>query len=1678
MSDWRQEDSPKRTPKSFIPANEVPQLSPKPTGGWKGKKTPVVPASSRSSSRSWTGEIADVEALSASTLGRWLTVVFLAIAAILLTVYFVLYIFRKPAKLPMIIFGVAQYEASPEFIANSYADNQRASFLTANQKNIAAHTFLNVKNDDNALAALNTAEWLRNFKEFSSKTIPSGGPDKKVVAFYINAYATFTAENDLVIHSQESLPFGATSGHGIKLEDVLQNAALVVAKNSIAWVILDLQLPPITTNLNDLDPKWQTATERALAKVEQNDKDQFAKLLVTLPGQDGQQNWLAPEFSSSFFGYYVLRLLEGRFTDITILNNALTVSDFQKLLNERVSNRVSSRRFASQNPVWLPKSKAESSASYRLVTVAQAASNDVTPPEMVQGNLDAIDAQWKTISANKYYRAYRWDPLGYAKVESQLLRLEDVAMTQPAAFARAKDLVEEAWNSLNKPIDSFQVSLIEDKQLDQYFHGKQSNRAYEKIDELVQQLADQFVASNDAVPSFWKTQSPTPEEAAAKVVAPEDQVSPADRPFVVWQFLVAIAAKPNQPAWKQAFTQDRIEQALKYAGETETNWLELHLLNLLVSEVDWDALNPDRPQACAEALVLFSQIQTLATLPEPDVSGWLRQSLEPIEQKFLLGFDYLLANQAKEALQEFRQVATILKPLDPRAKQLASIIEDTHDALHAVPHLLAWLSKEYQFVEEQGAGAVKSQLESLGQLVDLTDEVYSYLKSKPTGSLDGIDQGLFTAGEKLTNQYTSLMQSFDDYLSKKTDRDATGAPSNSPLTFRRERVCLQSPFLSLDARRKLHGNTRVFLNMKIAENVEQKEQKNDRSAMDAIELFLTSVDSERDRWKAIAKSDVRLHWDDQFTAQENELPDASSASALRSELLKRVYWQRCYAAAFGASPSLHARLANAGDGGMPWPWSCAWQSWSLAATNYRLFQVSRLTEASWGNGLFTDSSPNEDFYFYQLAGRYKLQDKIELLEPLGKLAEEFQSQMKESKQASVKRLKSIRANFGDANQSISRGDALIKVDVAADWDAVMQVYLSRPPDKRIPWQRSQPDDRIWVVHLQRDRQTRRQLDTGWKESGPPAGNLAIRGNVRRTQIAWRELEENRSAVELVMSRPIPDGASIQVLSPKEKPPICVLMLIDCSKSMEIQVLGLNEAGTPQLGELFKQVKETAKGVIERLRDIHGREADVSLGLIPFGLKKSDISPQLKNLLIMRPDDFYRTKDFKPLDKLWQDEMEQLIDELRPSGDTPLYDAITFAYDIAKEGIQAKTLIYIFSDGVNFVGEKPPLDSKTLNDVRNAIDKNPNVRLSIFHFDFFETWVALQDADLRARWRRIYEKGTEELESLQKLGRTQYGYYRSDQVQQLMQDSRETIPKSIVTIQSASGNGTPFKADFQPLDSEIPIAQTHLEAVLDVNVEGPFGSAHGVVEAMGGEQLKLTFDALRRRLEFEKFEVSGKIQGKPRGAQPKSILYLKTLTDQLVAANQLSFELNFWNGSQAEFTARPRFIVAELSQSDDIHAGTFVLADYRFMSRTHYPEVRLSEVPWPKSRPPASLRVWVSDTIPAQVSLTSIEPAKTETLTMGSAAVRFGSNGSSIVVEIVYATPPKPKDRIVVLCPDFESSKRTFSDQERSERHEFMLPERLHNQKIDLQFATIGELEEAVKMNKLTEFNFDRIELKN
>ncbi|MEZ6136903.1 MAG: VWA domain-containing protein [Pirellulaceae bacterium] len=755
-------------------------------------------------------------------------------------------------------------------------------------------------------------------------------------------------------------------------------------------------------------------------------------------------------------------------------------------------------------------------------------------------------------------------------------------------------------------------------------------------------------------------------------------------------------------------------------------------------------------------------------------------------------------------------------------------------------------------------------------------------------------------------------------------------------------------------------------------------------------------------------------------------------------------------------------------------------------------QVNRLANAKWGSGPYRGDSLPEDLYFVELTKKIKLPAGFSVLQPAGQLARSFDTEMSQSASAAAKQLLSLRAQFG--NQSVSPPNpkrAPISVVGGEGMDAVAQVYLGTR-DARLPWQPSQPDQRTWIADL-RDTQTRTTTQTFggeyWSKSAPPLGTLALRGHTRTEPIDWEIAEYQQAAIELTLKQEALNGALVRVKPPDEPPPVTVLLLVDCSNSMDLVVSGQNEKGEAVEAPLFKFVLMNVHSVLERLQEIHSNgEAKVKVGLMPFGLDPNDADKEsLKPVIKQVPNEkHYEPRDIRDLDLTWMNDLERAIDDLEPSADTPLYNAIQLASQKARVG--EKMLIYVFTDGVDYIDEDPKNlarknRGKSKADVRDAVAGNQDIRLSIFHFDKFEQWLLAQKQEFRGRWRTVFNTGKNELEALQReLGDTQFGYYRSGEVGNLMRDSLASIPRPTVRITSVGMSGKRFDSDVQSLGQKILVPQEYLPDTLNVAVQGngAFESATIEVEALGGEQLFLPYDA-RGRFMLDAFNSQGIIdlQGQ-EGGKLSSKLYLRVQNDhRLVNQGELGFEFHFWNGTLADFTRKPRLLVAELSKAGDTsqNAKTFVLADHSFRSATLFPEADVSKVPWPGRRQEAArLRVWAADSLPTSLQQKLVEPLQPPAqLTLGMASVEYAHKGDKVTVDVKYAGQPKPADRVVAICPAFDFAQRRF-EEDGTEKYIFDLQPIARDRPVELQFTTVGQLVEAAKAGEVTQFNYERINL--
>lgn len=1683
MADWRENNQGKAKPTRPKAPKKRAQPKPQSGGGWR--KRPAADTSSSGGAgagRSWTGAAVEAEAMSMPVMRRWLFVGLLLSLALLLTGWFLYYVFLQPPKLPLFVFSVGEYSA-PELLENPFGSVQRQRLQDSNTTNIQVHLEVDSQQNDLALSALNSDNWLAEFDQINSKVIDGGGPDSKVVAFYVSAFANISDRQQLRIYSQGSSPFERAEPPlpGIQLQDLLTNLSKSVNPSAIAWVILDLQLPPVTSNLGDLDAPWRKATERALAEVDERLRK---RLLITLPCDDGQQNWLAPEVSSSFFGHHFRQLLEGKFANLGMLRESLTIDQFREELAGRVTTATSNHRYALQTPVWLPEPTLARVSGIEVVTISDADAIVAPQPTRVDSTqLNQLDEMWAQLTTAEYQRGYRWDPLGYARVESQLLALENVALYQPGYFTKALGDATLAWRAMHRPNVTREVSLIEDRLREEYFHGSKTRRQYDAIDQLAAELAAALDSSAEAVPSFWQTPS-TPDSPPAGPPPAEEQLSVADRPTLVWQFLLRCAQSSDRKLWERVFRSANLRRALEYADQSEPTWLEMSIVNRLASDIDWDVNNRDLVKSCSEAIVLFQRLQAVASRPDPELSWWLRKQLPDIERQFLRGFDWLLAGKTDQAMREFEPVALQLTTLEQEISELALVSGSVQSALHIIPHLLAWLEKEYQFAPDQDLPQLKKQLEELGQMVNLTQEIYRHLKS----THERLDEEMFEKRRQLDAGQATLMAAARAYLDSKTSSKVTGAAAGSPLTFRRERILLNcpTPILAVAQRRRLHERILAFLGNTLEERRDQSEESRppQRSAREAADLFLGAIETERDQWKALATGDFRNNLES--TLRGSAVPDVSNAPSLRAELLDTEYWQRAYAVVFGSYPSLHKRLSNEDRAGSSWPWSAAWQRWSLSATNHRLLQIERLAEAGWGNGVISDNWIPEKFFFGQLARRYQdIVTNFSVLEPSGQLARRFEVHMQRAVESKAEKIKSLRAQFGEPNQSITKqGQKRAPVSVAGEtWNAVADLYMGKQRDPTA-W-RIQTS---WAAPLDQRPSTNLTFEAKyWLDSaGPPLGTLSVRGNKRIEPVVWRQVEDKQQWVELSLVRNPAMDATIRVRPPKDLPKLTVLMLVDCSKSTNTSISAITEEGSRSQVKVFDLVKSNALSVLGWLEDIHGKEADIRLGLIPFGLATKDISERLKPFLLMRADDYYRSRNIDRLEGRWPLDVEDAIEGLTPSGDTPLYDAIAMACDIATKQNDHQCLIYVFSDGVHYINgntkakQEQRARSKSAADIKRLVGANDKIRLNIFHLDHFETWI--QGQDQQERWREVFSKGKLQLEGLKSIG-PQYGYYRSDEAAKLKAESEKTIPHSTVRVKSVKqATDRPFHSPPTRLGEPIQVPMVHLPAQLQLAIEGPFGAATTELESYGGEDLKLDFDPGTRPLKFEPFISSGKrTADNVVGAKLSSVLHVKMLDERLERHGTLAFELNFLNRDNSRFTARPRFLVAEISRSDDPRSGTYVLADSRFQVGSHYPEAHQSPFPWPRNRPAARIRVWAANVIPKKpyVQMISIEPGQSQKLALDNADISLDHTGDMLIAQVDYQNKaPAADERVAILGPNWDRTTRRFDVDTNAERHEITLIPTAHNATYQLQVTSIGALEEAARANEVTQFDIERFELQN
>ncbi|MCA9192393.1 MAG: VWA domain-containing protein [Planctomycetales bacterium] len=1675
MSNWREDgngNSKRSKPKLDKKAPPLPGRTTGPTPrGWQGPNRDSPRQSGDNSAGSsatpgWRDTPTDKVEMSGKGLRKWLTVLAMTTVVTGLTCVAVYLAWVTAPKLPLVVIVPQEYSA-PELMTNPFGAELNSRLSLVNQNNIAA---IASRKENGGLEAFGAQEWYRDFDVDWRQAGGGGGPHSNVVGFYVGAYARFAGksnDNLIIIPPTVNAFSGLSDGvgdPGLPLQSFLAHIASSVPKSAIAWIILDLRLPPRVGNLVDHQLLWATATRNALKSL----GDSASHLLITLPCSDGQQNWLAAEYSSTFFGYYVQQLLSGNNIESRTMTNTVRLVEFQEQLGQQVKLAVLKRRYALQTPEWITSENADSKRleNLELVTVPQGGSSTDLAADNRSYSSPNTEDLWKRLTDQEYREAFRWDPLGYARIEANLLALEDASLHFPTpVIARLRKLAEDAFDQLKRPIIEFNVSLVEDRQRAEYFLGELQESKYAQADDNANWVCSQLESTPNETDLVWR--EPAEGIEATAELRQLHAMPEGVREFLVWQVYAQIAADKNPSAMSAAFEPPAMRSALQYAHQQPPSNVECLILHRMAEDIDWRSVTDDREVAkscCAQAVTAFDLLQHLATNPRPELAAWLDRQLHAIEQDFLLGFDWLMASQWDRARQNFQRVARSLSLLQSQVLELQASYDALDDALHWTPLGLAWILEESQLPDRITAA---DTLDKLGECAGLAHSMQQqFIGLEQDFSSDVAD--LISDGKRLTATLENVRLAFDDYVSK-----CLSAPLG-PELFRRNRLLLQvpTPWLSIENRGKLRERSVAFLNENSANpntqsgdhSGEVKERELERQLVtqdyyqESMKRFLGFLpdDRVRDRWQAIFDHDIRQSWN-QLVVQETfpATPTADSTSV--TELPWITFWQRVYAPCYGSFPSLYQTTPTTQGVVDAWPWSAVWQRWCLAESQRQEYQTRRLVNAGWGNGAIRD----ENFLFDSWASNYEIARPWQQLDAVGPRLAQLQETMRESRAKRVASLKSLQLRVANNLNTELDGES---------WPAIADVYLLA--SQKRSWS---PHGDSWTVDLSNVDKANRQsrLDaSNWAIA--PQIRLVVRGNSITDSIDW---EKPKPPLQLSLQAERYDGANIVFAPPQKKAEVTALLLIDCSKSMEMEL--------PPEGSLMKAVQETALTIIGRLREYHGDEALVRCGLILFGMNQP--SPSIQGLVEREEFRVYRTREVSVLDENWEQSLQDIITTLTPTGDTPLYNAIVYATELLQSYSADQSYVFVLTDGVNALDSGGPgtESEKRRTETFVSVDKaiaNSRATVNVFHFDYFDEWTRQQRLSSTALQQatQIYNNGKAELRQ----GLKNINYF--DNKVDLLKQVEQSIPRVEYQVSFTPIAGNTPSEQAQVVGRKTHIPQSALPADISIAV-----SSHRLRRTTttsmvleGGEEIHLSLEDGKFQFQQPAYNSRGGYQGIATQAGQASPAKLLLEVERNLSSGQLDqpsksieLALNLVNSDSASFTPRPKFLVAELSDSPTFESSfNYLLADHSFLKGFGYPRSRFNSVPW-ESEPTASsrlayLRIWSSDNTPNRfvrsLNVQQNETPQVHELSVGSVKLQY--NGRELAAEISYDGTPNMGQRLVTVCENFETANREFYYDQNRESHRFQILPGLRAVRIYL--TTVAELQQATEEGVLsrTEFN--------
>lgn len=1615
MSDWRsgnnkdgsgrKENRPK--PKPVSPAPPKPNPPPTPSGAspdWRGNAKRRVVAS-KSLDKSWTGRGRE-KATSTGALTKALLLGGLGLVIASLFYLYWVFVFLRDPKLPIVVSISSDYSyldlGSNSFGAQAFELKQEKLHLFPANEPLANEGAFKLISNERFLEEVRTNDqWGQNWKGIGNYSKgPSffgGGPSRSVTAYFISCLIAREkaplVSTGMVGNSTESTnttpwilltkgddPFGGSNNDKLSIKTLLERIAGQTAEGKFAFVVMDVKPPTVVSNLGDLAfPK--KAFEEAFKEVKDQWKD---RLIVCLPCDEGEENWIAPEFRSSVFAHFFWK---GVSTGFEKSKRKWSVVDFQKSLKENVTNWVARHRYAKQTPTFLMSPTTEGRIKNFLFVETSGGELKIPSVDnlksVLQKRYESLEGLWDDYETLKH--CLITNPLRYATVESGLIQMEDLAEIGS----------ESAWREFETRIREHVAKLKKDA----------------KFDRRVSLVEAEKHSAFFREPSVFNEQ--------------------ADKNCLnAWNRILQ-AARSDKQSWAKQFSEPELFRAIENckldAKRTSVEWIEVRLIKLIHEAIRDIAENPKAQEAIAGIINNFSELNKIAFEPRLELSNWTGKKILSIDKLFVECFDHFYANDFDASLEKLKTIEADVSKLSEEFRLLEAAMATRDEVLWLTPHLLASqmrMSRQSDAKEDKSAADIASLLlDTIG----IRDSLMDTQASPATLSLKP------EAANRLEELKSKRLKAFTDVAERPADSG----------TLQMTRTGLRWPLLPKELRNRLHNRlTKLYeLNeTKMAESDGSEVTKGDWSSLtprSVGEDFLSRLSLQGNNLERVGALYERMVKNDtRYSIPEIELDkDENGKSA---QVKQRVYFEsyltRMVANSFGQ------RSVTKHPTGVQWPWNAPDQLQTVNSIVYNHLQCERLCLSRWGDGdlnggietLYFERMMADEGSFsksFNASARLALQD-FSQSKPI---SESLESDSLELLNRAIAEVRQLGVTVSPFELS---GEAPVFLTVKQnDWNAfaTVSIHGDSKSAERIPFSGSEKTNTKGMLLIKSGGQaeTIQKLKLDPNLVGKQL-RLGVRGHYRGSPLVQANPVKS---FQLDLSQPI--GPAAVRVEARDNDAITMWVLLDCSNSM--QKNNIHALAKATAGQLLKQVMHlNSEG-----------ESPLQVGFIVFGrrpdadtpeiLKQCTIGNQIFKSAVMKDEQIGLLVDLVASD--W----------VKPSGCTPLYDAIFTACEESKN--DGRNWIVVVSDGSNDVdivpsGKEddgtyyiPKKGNKQDTDVKQKVRETKS-NLFVYQYSNDAYYKEAKNTDGTQKFLdyqiKEIEKANQQLRDLlndvspKNTERTKSKLFYST-FEELSQDLIALLPVSTITI--TDSNGTSLgegPSEKQTFGKQIKINVSEpTKATLTVNRHGK-KSNPVPIWLTGSEKLEFKYSDSRGltmipyKNDSYGFRKSWTQMAADGGNKSKVAVKATTAA---TAPNRLDIQLTLQGEGvetieQTKFTRRPRFVVASVSPAGAPLNQAFWICDHSFSPDTHYPIVRFPYIPWQEDNQWRSKEVdvgiWMSDESPKSEAKISLQPGDTKDISQ--LKLRFVRTDDKVTV-----TVPDAMESHLIMCSTATKTKREYVD---------------------------------------------------